>query len=344
MTASTSPRISVVMAVYNGQHYLRKAVESILRQTYADFEFIIVDDGSTDRSRQILREYASADPRIRFLECCHQGLTKSLNYGLTFARGELIARMDADDIAVCHRFQRQVDYLDAHSECVALGSAMLLIDPDDAPLGYFETHETHEEIDAQNLRVGGGGIGHPSAMIRHAALKQVGAYREQFPASQDGDLFLRLAEVGRLANLPEALIQYRVHLSSITIQRRTEQAACSRRIILDACRRRGVAKREEEIVLEPPLSSSWAIEDQWAHSAHFFGFTNSARKYAWRAFIHGRWKTVGGWCFLAFSMLPWKSSWGSPTSRLRAIAHAMIGPIASATGLARNATRDCETK
>src|SRR4051794_24772902 len=112
------PPISVLLAVYNGGRYLRAAVDSILTQTFTDFEFIIIDDGSTDGSLATLREFAQRDPRINLVSRPNKGLTVTLNEGIALARGEFLARMDADDIALPQRFEKQIAYLRDHPECV----------------------------------------------------------------------------------------------------------------------------------------------------------------------------------------------------------------------------------
>src|SRR4051812_26679567 len=127
---AASPTVSVLMAVYNGEQYLREAVNSILSQTFKDFEFIIIDDGSTDRSPELLASYARADSRVKLISRPNKGLTKSLNEGLHAARGEFVARMDGDDISLPERFERQVSYLREHPEVVLVGSRVEFIDPD----------------------------------------------------------------------------------------------------------------------------------------------------------------------------------------------------------------------
>src|SRR6476661_6105481 len=128
MESRMTPPVSVLMPVYNAGRYVAEAVESILGQTYADFEFLIVDDGSTDRSRAILERYAARDPRIRLVSRPNTGYAAALNELLGLARGELVARMDADDVALPERLLRQVNYLRAHPEVVCVGTAVHLID------------------------------------------------------------------------------------------------------------------------------------------------------------------------------------------------------------------------
>src|ERR1700726_1508117 len=123
---TSPPTISVLMPVYNAERYVAEAVESILSQTFADFEFIIIDDGSKDRSLAILEEYAARDPRIRLVSRPNTGIVKALNQGLALASGELVARMDADDIAMPERLAKQRDYLADHPECVMVGSRVLV--------------------------------------------------------------------------------------------------------------------------------------------------------------------------------------------------------------------------
>src|SRR5207237_7493623 len=117
-----APRVSVLLPVWNGEAFLEQAMESILRQTLSSFELIVIDDGSTDRTAAIADEFASRDDRVRVLRRPHEGLSATLNAGIAAARGEYVARMDADDISVPDRLQKQVAYLDAHPGSVALGT------------------------------------------------------------------------------------------------------------------------------------------------------------------------------------------------------------------------------
>jgi glycosyltransferase involved in cell wall biosynthesis len=279
------PRVSVVMPVYNGQRYLAASVESILAQTLTDFEFIIVDDGSTDHSLAMLREYAERDGRIRIQSRPNTGISGALNDGLAMARAELIARMDADDVAMPERFERQVAYLDAHPECVALGTSVELIDPAGLPIGVHQSNLLHEDIERQLLKGRGGSLYHPSAMMRRRAVEQVGKYRPQYNDSEDLDLWLRLAEIGRLANLPEPLLKYRRHLESVTHRKYENQWKLKRAIVTEAYQRRG-----------QPMPVDWSFEPwkpkpvahqlrEWAWMALKAGNRSAARRHAieaWR--------------------------------------------------------------
>jgi glycosyltransferase involved in cell wall biosynthesis len=294
------------MSVYNGASFLREAVESILRQSFGDFEFIVVDDGSTDDSRQILEGFAQSDGRVRIISRPNRGLTVSLNEALSAARGRFVARMDADDTAMHERFERQMAYLESHPECAAIGSWMLLVDPDGDPVGYSKPPEDHEAIDRYNLIWGGGGIPHPSAMMRLDAVRRVGCYREELPVSQDGDLFLRLAEIGRLANLPAILLRYRLHASSVSVRKRKEQVHYGRLSVLDACRRRNIRPMEDGVLHEKCARPPVDPRQGWAQSALEARMFRAARKHAW-ASLRKTWWAKETWGVLAAALFPRES-------------------------------------
>jgi glycosyltransferase involved in cell wall biosynthesis len=274
-----SPPISVLLAVYNGQRYLRQAVDSVLAQTFEDFEFIIIDDGSTDQTRSILEEYARKDSRLRLVSRPNQGLTVTLNEGLAMARGEFLARMDADDICRPTRFAKQLAYLQEYPDCVLVGSRVLLIDPDGLPIRQACDEQTHEEIDQAHLnRLWP--VVHPAVMMRTAAVRQIGGYRNQYNTLEDLDLFLRLAEIGKLANLPEVLLDYRQHFASVTHSRSEQQMRIRQSIYDETHARRGTASSGAP----PPARSEPRCRHEqhqfWAWSALKAGNVNTARKHA----------------------------------------------------------------
>jgi glycosyltransferase involved in cell wall biosynthesis len=214
MTAA--PRVTVLMAVHNGARHLREAVDSILAQTFRDFEFLIVDDGSTDQSLAILASYS--DPRIVIIRnATNVGLTKSLNIGLAAARGELVARQDADDRSYPERLASQVAFLDAHPEIAAVGAQARIIDGD----GHQLPADERKPLDAESIRFAllfSNPIVHTAATFRR---KLVDGYDERFVTSQDVELWSRLAENHPLANLPERLVDLRVHAQSVSATRYT---------------------------------------------------------------------------------------------------------------------------
>lgn len=208
-------RIDVVMSVYNAERYLAEAVDSILCQSFRDFRLICVDDGSTDRSADILARFAAEDSRVEVIHQTNRGVVGAANAGVAACTAPLIARMDADDIAMPDRFAKQLQFLDAHPDVVAVGTGILEIDSTAGPLSVVHYPTTHDEIDKGNL-VLRTAIANPTSMIRREALLSVGGYREEFAWVEDLDLWLRLAEIGNLANVPEILLCYRQHAASGT--------------------------------------------------------------------------------------------------------------------------------
>ncbi len=276
------PLISVCMPVYNAERYVAAAVESILGQSLGDFEFLI-EDNSTDGSAEVLRPYAARDPRIRLEVRPRRGLVAVLNDQIDRARGEFIARMDADDVARPERFARQVEYLRAHPECVLVGSRVRLIDPEGDPLCDWCTLQDHDAIDSVFINgVPTTAICHPSVMMRRDALLAVGKYRD-FSMMEDLDLFLRLAEHGRLANLPEPLLEYRMHAAnnSNTAAHREKMMRVNWEMGRDARQRRGLPPAPEPPAPEPSAPEPPTSQrETWAWWALGAGHLKTARKHA----------------------------------------------------------------
>jgi glycosyltransferase involved in cell wall biosynthesis len=276
---SNPPTVSVVMTVYNAERYLEEAIASILTQTFEDFEFIIINDGSRDRSKEILEKLQQQDERIHIIHQVNAGVTAALNEGLRHARGRYIARMDADDVAVSERFAKQVAFLDTHPGYVAVGSQVLLIDPEGLPICPFSKKISHEEIDRAHMMAEGGAICHPAVMLRRKAVEQVSGYCPEMKSAQDIDLFLRLAEVGKLANLPEILLHYRMNPNSIGYTRRMEQEQMALSAVKNAYQRRGL-QFELTAVLQYPNDEMHRRWTWWALQA---GNLMTARKHVWVA-------------------------------------------------------------
>ena len=272
------PAISVVLAVYNGERYLRSAVDSVLGQTRADFELIAIDDGSADATPAILNEYAARDPRVRVVSRPNRGLTQTLNEGLELARAPYLARMDADDLCLPERFAQQAAHLDAHPDCVLVGSRVLVVDPDGLPIRHMADERTHEQIDHAHLNRGWPVV-HPAVMMRTAAVRAVGGYRDAYDTLEDLDLFLRLAEVGRLANLPDVLLHYRQHFGSVTHTRAARQHQLRQALYDEAHARRGDPPAPRLPPPPPPLPRSDQHHD-WAWAALANGYRRTAWKHA----------------------------------------------------------------
>lgn len=239
-----TPRISVLMPVYNGARYLPQALASILGQSFADFEFLILDDGSSDAGPLILARAARRDARIRLLSRPRRGLVASLNELLRQARGEWVARMDADDIALPERFALQAQYLEAHPEVVCVGGATMMIDAAGRYLTTLFPPTADAAIQAAAL-AGHTPINHPTAMIRRHVLAAAGGYDAAYYPAEDLELWLRLGECGALANLDVPVLKYRLHPDSISEQAAGRQLEAQRRACAAAWRRRGIAGRFE---------------------------------------------------------------------------------------------------
>jgi glycosyltransferase involved in cell wall biosynthesis len=206
-----NPKVSVVMAVHNGEKYLREAVDSILTQTFTDFEFIIVDDASIDRSAEIISTYK--DPRIRFIRSDrHLGHATCLNRGLDVALGEYVARMDCDDISLPERLTRQVAFMDANPNVGACGTWAQNIDETGKVVGRRET-PVGEELDNFYWRMSP--LIHPAAMFRFGKSSDL-RYDGAIDHCEDYDLWWRIRAKQKLSNLSEHLLLYRIHENSVT--------------------------------------------------------------------------------------------------------------------------------
>lgn len=262
-----NPHVSVLMPVYNCERYIAHAVQSILTQTMSAFELLLIDDGSTDSTLRVLRRFEAADQRIRLVVRENRGLISSLNEGLAMARGELIARMDGDDISLPNRLARQVHFLNEHQECVVVGCNIQVVDAEGFPICFQDYPSDHESIVATCLH-GYGGIPHPGAMFRRRVVQTIGGYREGYVAAEDLDLWLRLAEVGVLSNLPDVLLTYRVHLQGVSIQRMNLQVQNAYNAVTDACHRRNSCPPDPELFRKGATAGgSEIVLAGWCHLA-----------------------------------------------------------------------------
>jgi len=216
MTDAYSPKVTVLMSVYNGEQYIEEAIDSILSQTFPDFEFLIIDDASTDNSFNIISKYT--DNRIKIIQNeDNLGLTKSLNKGLKIAKGEYIARMDADDISIKERLEKQIKYLESDPSCVLISCFIDIIDKNGISINEWtsdiraQTYELiRDTLPRENC------IAHSTIMFRRSILEKYSYNQEQIH-SQDYDLYLNLVSDGiRIGKITEKLVKYRSHPKSIT--------------------------------------------------------------------------------------------------------------------------------
>lgn len=207
------PKISVVMPAYNAEKYIGEAIDSILNQTFTDFEFIIINDGSTDRTKEIILEYD--DSRIVLLENeKNSGIVVTLNKGLDAAKGEYIARMDADDIAVPERLKIQVEYMDKHLEVGVLGAGIRIFGDDIEP--YDRVFTTNPEQLKSEL-IFNSCVAHPTVMIRKAVLdSEHFRYDKNYAGAEDYVLWWGLSQKAKIATVPDILHHYRIHRNQIT--------------------------------------------------------------------------------------------------------------------------------
>ncbi len=235
-TRSARPIVSVVMAAHNAMPYLPEAVESILQQSLRDFEFIIVNDGSTDGSAAWLDSRAADDPRVRVLNQENIGLTKSLNRGLNAAHGKFIARMDADDVSLPGRLEAQVRHLQSHPDLGVVGTFAETINAKGDRIGRVKpASRVVGHLQAQWQLLFKNAMVHPSVMMPKDVALSLGGYDCRWNTSQDYDLWSRISEVYKVANLPQVHLHYRVHGKSISssrskIQRENSRAISTRNI------------------------------------------------------------------------------------------------------------------
>ncbi|MFL0706830.1 glycosyltransferase [Cylindrospermopsis raciborskii] len=209
--------VTVLMSVYNGERWLYESIESVLEQTFKDFEFIIVNDGSQDSSLDIINTFAVRDQRIRVIDKPNTGLADSLNLGIGQARGEWIARIDADD--VCEPNRLEIQYYEAHltKELVLLGSALIEINEFGQRLKTHYYPSSHDQLTTRLINYRSF-FAHSSAFFRNQAVKELGGYRTRIKRSQDYDLWLRLSKIGKIACVVEPLVRIRKHTGQVSYE------------------------------------------------------------------------------------------------------------------------------
>jgi len=211
---SSKPKVSVIMAVYNDEQYLSEAIDSILNQTYRKFEFIIINDGSTDSSSEILNEYERKDSRVKVVKQKNVGLTKSLNRAIKLSMGEYITRMDSDDISHRDRLLKQVKFLMANLDYALVGTNVIKIDEYGKHLEVNKTKYSHNDI--YNTFKNRNCIAHGSVMINKELVGDLLKYDETFLYAQDFRLWAKIAKRFKIANLKEPLYLLRLHKESLS--------------------------------------------------------------------------------------------------------------------------------
>ncbi|MGP1719096.1 glycosyltransferase [Shewanella frigidimarina] len=225
--------VSVVMSVYNSQDYLRESIESVLNQSYENFEFIIINDGSTDLSESIIFEYD--DSRIVYSSNIkNKGLIYSLNKGVSLAKGKYIARFDSDDICMKYRLECQLNFLVNNCEYNVVGSTAEIINSNGEFQGHFRLPETDVEI--KTAMIFSNQIIHPAAMIRMESLNSLSCYYDlNYKHAEDYKLWLDLSSCGKFYNIQKPLIKYRVHGDNISIKHSGQQETLSKILSHEFC-------------------------------------------------------------------------------------------------------------
>lgn len=220
------PRVSVLMPAYNSEKYIAEAIESILSQTFTDFEFIIINDGSTDGTSKIVRKYATRDPRIKFIDNKqNRGLIAVLNQGLDLCTGEYIARMDSDDISRPERFKLQVDYMDTHPNVGVVGAWVRLFGALDDVYQYRRT------VKLFDMLIYGANIAHPTAMIRTSVLRNNKIYYDpKYPHAEDYGFWVSIVRVSEIHNLQTVLLDYRWHDTNVSVLHHKTQMESAERV------------------------------------------------------------------------------------------------------------------
>lgn len=218
---SATPAVSVLMSVYNGERYLDEAIDSIRRQSFADFEFIIIDDGSADGSAAIIDRHAGEDARIRVVRQENQGLVAALNRGIALARAPLLARMDCDDVAVPDRLEKQHVRMMADERLGVLGGQIRMMDAQ-GTLGVLASFPMGAAEVAQVLPLRSP-LMHPAVMMRTALVRRLGGYRGFYKHCEDYDLWLRVSEAAAIDNLGDVLLHYRWHGDNVSVHNREVQ-------------------------------------------------------------------------------------------------------------------------
>lgn len=264
---NASPEVSVVMSVYNGASHLAETLDSVLGQQDCDFEFIVIDDGSTDAGVQILDDYAARDPRLRVVHQDNTGLTRALIRGCALARGEFIARQDAGDVSLPGRLYQQVQAFRTNKALVFVSCGTRYVEEGGAflfekcgtgiattPLSIIDVDRTHGVID--------GPTHHGSVMLLRSAYLVAGGYREAFHLGQDWDLWYRLGPLGLFQILPDRLYQARISPTDISAGNKAVQETFAR-LSLASLRARSEGRSDAPMLKQASLIAPGLASKQW---------------------------------------------------------------------------------
>jgi glycosyltransferase involved in cell wall biosynthesis len=239
----SNPEVSIVMAVYNGELFLKNSIRSILNQSFPNFELIIIDDGSKDNSFQIAKDFQAVDSRVIAFSLEHGGVSKTANYGITQCRGKYIARMDADDWSYPNRLELQFNFMELNKDIVASSGRAIYIDEDNFPIHINNPHLHHDDILKELCKGRGGALVNSAVIMRRDAITKIGGYNINYRCSEDLELFLRLSEIGKLSNINNIILKVIRHKSSLTaLQNSWKAQSRDQEIVDNYYKRRGLYK------------------------------------------------------------------------------------------------------
>jgi glycosyltransferase involved in cell wall biosynthesis len=312
-------KISVVIPVYNGDRFLPEAIESVLGQSRQDVEILLVDDGSTDGSQGVMKRYARLDKRVRFIAQENRGRCEAANRGLEEARFDWVARLDADDVFLPRKIERQLQYLAEHPGARVIGTHGCFINEEGRRLGFIGTAGPFDEKDFRKFVENGVPLRfiHSSVLMHRPTVLDAGGYRPEFRQVEDTDLWNRLAEKGHLLlTVPEPLVLYRIHGRSVSIKRKKEQELYDA-WALERMRRR---RRGEE---EPTLADFLSEQERrpWYEKA------DSRRRYTGEALYQKAALCYAEGDFIGLSFLLAAAAAVHPSHVLRRIFERKIYPL-----------------
>jgi len=251
-----NPQVTVLLPVYNASRYLREAVDSILKQTFKDFELLIINDGSYDDSAEILAFYS--DSRIRIINHVQNlGLIKTLNEGFEIARGEYIVRMDADDVSLPTRIEKQVNFMNTSTHVALAGTWFKDID---GKIGIAKTPTKHEALKSQFFF--SCALAHPTIIIRkNIFLENNLFYNSSFPHAEDYELWVRVSRLFKVANIPEVLLNYRFHEGQVSNEHNQTQRDSMHRCHQLQLTELGIKPTVEELKMHYTIANLFFISD-----------------------------------------------------------------------------------
>lgn len=301
---NNTPPVSIILTTFNAASYIDLTLDSLLAQDDPDFELLIHNDGSTDDTINILNDYASQDGRIHISSDQNRGISWSKNLLIQKAKGQYIMMIDADDICRLRRLRVQKAYLDAHPDCVAVGTGYTTIDAKNRPItSITDVSEGHEQIDERNLQ-GIVSLHQPTIMARKTALLHAGGYSDDYPMAEDIDLWLRLGEIGKLANIPDDLILYRIHSNSVSGANRQQQKESVHKACQAAWQRRGVEGEfnYSDWRMGPERDSRLRYHLMYGWQAWKSGYRKTWQYYAFQSLVIAPW-SLKAWKLMIFGYL-----------------------------------------